>query len=115
MNWYLAKLVFNISIDNGNHNTQFDEQTRLIEASNSEAAFFKARTIGKKEEESFVNSENALVEWKFIDVAEVYALENIKDGGEVYSVTHEKQNASSFIDYVKNKSMLIQAKTLTFA
>lgn len=115
MNWYLAKLVFNINIDNGNHNTQFDEQTRLIQASNIDAAFFKARKLGKQHEESFVNKENTLVEWKFIDVTGIYALNQAIDGEEIYSTTHEADNAKTFINYVKQKSMLIQAKSLTFA
>jgi hypothetical protein len=114
MNWYLAKLIFNINIDNGNNNKQFDEQTRMIQAPNIEAAFYKARNLGKKHEESFVNNENSLVEWKFIDVAEIYALDSVKDGEEIYSTTHEQENAKSFIRYIQDKSMLIQAKSLSF-
>ncbi|HWY12843.1 MAG TPA: DUF4288 domain-containing protein [Bacteroidia bacterium] len=115
MNSYLAKLVFNIRIDNGTDNKQFDEQTRLIQANTIEAAFFKARTLGKTLEDSFVNNENHLVEWKFIDVTELYALNDATDGEELYSTTHETENAGSFIKYVQDKSMLIQAKSLTFA
>lgn len=115
MNSYLAKLVFNIRIDNGTENKQFDEQTRLVQANTIEAAFLKARALGKNHEESFVNKENHLVEWKFIDVAELYALNGAKDGEELYSTTHEIDNAGSFIKYVQDKSMLIQAKSLTFA
>ena len=115
MNWYLAKLVFNISIDNGNNNRQFDEQTRMIQAPDIEAAFYKARNLGKKHEESFMNSENSVVEWKFIDVVEIYALNSVKDGDEIYSITHEKTDAGNFIRYVQDKSMLIQVKSLTFA
>lgn len=115
MNWYLAKLVFNIRINNGNDNKQFDEQTRLIQANTIQAAFLKARSLGKNHEESFVNNESQLVEWRFIDVAELYALNGAKDGEELYSTTHESDNAGSFIKYVQDKSMLIQAKSLTFA
>lgn len=114
MNWYLTKLVFNIRIDNGNH-SQFDEQTRLVHATSIESALFKARSIGKKHEESFINADNNLVEWKFIDVTEVYALNDIKDGEEIYSTTHERENSDSFIRFVQDKSMLIQAKSLNFA
>ena len=114
MNWYLAKLVFNIRVGNGNH-TQFDEQTRVIHAKNVESALYKARGIGKKHEESFVNADNDLVEWKFIDVTEVFALNEVKDGEELYSTTHETENSDSFIQFVQDKSMLIQAKSLTFA
>lgn len=115
MNRYLAKLMFNINIDNGGHTSQFDEQTRLIEAPNFEEAFHKARYIGKQEEETFVNTNNKLVEWKFIDVADLYPLENVKDGDQVYSSTIEKDDASSFIRFIRQKSMVIQAKNLTFA
>jgi hypothetical protein len=114
MNNYLTKLIFNIRIGNGN-NSQFDEQIRVVHANSIESALFKARAIGKKHEESFVNSDNNLVEWKFIDVSEVYPLNEVKDGEELYSVTHEKENADSFIRFVQDRSMLVQAKGLTFA
>lgn len=115
MKRYLVKLMFNINIDNGNHAHQFDEQIRIVEAYTLEAAFQKARGIGKKEEEVFINSENKMVNWQFIDVTEVYELESIKDGEQIYSTTHENAERHSFIDYVRQKAMLIQAKSLTFA
>jgi hypothetical protein len=34
MNWYVAKLVFRVISGNGDHNAQFDEQLRLINADN---------------------------------------------------------------------------------
>ncbi len=115
MNRYLVKLVFNINIDNGNNASQFDEQTRIVQAHSLEEAFHKARTIGKKEEDTFTNNENKLVKWQFIDVLDVYELENIKDGEQVYSNTHENTDRYSFINYIRQKAMVIQAKTLTFA
>jgi Fe-S cluster biosynthesis and repair protein YggX len=115
MNWYLAKLVFNINIDNGNNASQFDEQTRLIQANHLEDAFFKARKIGKQEEEKFLNKENKPVDWKFIDVINLYPLDNVKDGEQIYSNTHLKEDATSFIQFIRQKSMLIQAKNLSFA
>lgn len=115
MKRYLAKLMFNINIDNGNHATQFDEQIRVIESQNLENAFQKARVIGKREEETFLNIEKKPVNWKFIDVVDLYPLENIKDGEQVYSVTHEKEDTNAFINYIRGKSMLIQTKSLTFA
>ena len=115
MKRYLVKLMFNINIDNGQHAHQFDEQIRIVEAHNQEAAFQKARNIGKKEEETFVNNENKLVNWQFIDVAELYELESLKEGEQLYSTTHENTERHSFIDSVRQKAMLIQAKSLTFA
>jgi hypothetical protein len=115
MKSYLVKLVFNIDIDNGKNASQFDEQTRLINAKNTEEAFFKARNIGKQEESSFLSKDKKKVSWKFIDVADLYELQNIKDGEQLYATTHERTDADSFIEFVKRKSMVIQAKSLTFA
>ena len=112
---YITKLVFNINIDKGKHTSQFDEQTRLIDAKNLEEAFFKARNIGRNEEVEFVNSEDKTVSWKFIDVSHIYALNTIKDGEQIYSTTHESEDANSFIQFIRQKSMVIQAKNLIFA
>lgn len=106
--------MFNINIDNGNNASQFDEQVRIIESHNLEDAFYKARAIGKREEETFLNADNQLVNWQFIDVADVYPLENVKDGDQVYSSTRKIKDTTSFISYIRQKSMEIQAKNLTF-
>ena len=113
MKRYLVKLMFNI--DNGSNASQFDEQIRMIESYSLEDAFHKARVIGKKEEETFVNSENKMVSWQFIDVMDVYELESMKDGEQVYSNTHENTDRGSFIDYIRQKAMVFQVKNLTFA
>ncbi|MGZ3930987.1 MAG: DUF4288 domain-containing protein [Bacteroidia bacterium] len=115
MKRFLAKLMFNINIDNGNHNSQFDEQIRIIEARSEEEAFFKARRLGREEEESFTNTENKTVNWKFIDVSNLYMLDNVADGAQLYSTTHEAEDANAFIKFIRQKSMVIQAKNLTFA
>src|SRR5690606_33083701 len=114
MRKYLTKLIFNVNIDNFNR-TEFDEQIRDIETSDLENALLKARSLGKREEDSFVNNNNQLVNSKFIDVAEIYLLEDIKDGEQVYSNTRKIKDADSFINYVRKKSMEIQAKNITFA
>jgi hypothetical protein len=115
MNKYLAKLIFNITMDNEAEAPEFDEQIRVIESNNLEDAFFKARTIGKKEEETFLNADNRLISWQFVDVSEVYPLEDIGDGEQLYSTTHKITDPKSFIKYIRQKSMEIQAKNLTFA
>jgi hypothetical protein len=114
MEQYLAKLIFNIQIGNGKNTSQFDEQVLLIESNSFETAFQKAKSTGKKEETTFLNHENKVVSWKFIDVVDVYPLQNFKDGEQLFSITHEEQNSSSFINYIREKSMGIQVKSLTF-
>ena len=115
MQQFLVKLMFNIHIENGKNTSQFDEQIRMVESQSFENAFQKARSLGKKEETTFLNHENKLVTWKFIDVVELFPLGDFKDGEQLYSNSHDEQDAASYINYIRQKSMLIQTKSLTFA
>ncbi len=115
MNSYIVKLVFNINIEEGLHRSQFDEQTILINASSLEDAFYKAKTQGKILEEKFSNDKDQSVEWKFIDVVDVFELRLYKNGEPLYSTTHETHDTSSFIDYIHHRSQIIQTKLLSFA
>lgn len=97
MNWYLAKLVYRILCGDGTHTPQFDEQLRLIHAADELHAFQKARRLGEKEEDSFLNAVNKPVHWKFIDVCELHKLDELIDGAEMYSRIHEEDDADIFI------------------
>ena len=108
MNWYLAKMVFRIICGNGEHTAQFDEQLRLITARNKEEAFDKAQMLGGKEEEIFFNHNQQLVQWQFISVSELYQLNELIDGAEVYSRIEEKENADSYLHIVYKKARQIQ-------
>ena len=114
MNWYLAKMVFNIDIENGKNSSQFDEQLRMIKAETSDEAFFKARALGKREEEIFINKNKKVVNWKFIDVAEILPIQEVSDGLEIYSSTHETQEANDYISFVKHKAMVLQTENQVF-
>ena len=61
MNWYIAKLVFNIAAEKTVHKPHFDEQLRLIAAEDMEEAFHKARYLGLNEEDSFLNDQHKTV------------------------------------------------------
>ena len=50
MNWYMAKIVYQIICGEGNHKPQFDEQLRLIEAPTENEALRKAQEIGQREQ-----------------------------------------------------------------
>ena len=104
MNWYLAKIVFRIVCGDGDHLPQFDEQLRLISAGNKEDAFRKAQSMGKREEETFLNRREQLVQWKFINVSELYKLTELIDGAELYSRIEEKENADAYIYTVNQKA-----------
>jgi hypothetical protein len=104
MHTFLTTLVFQISVENHHGVAQFDEQVRLIEAPDLETAWEKARNLGTQEQDQFLNHLRQLVAWKFIAVADVFPLSRISDGGQVYSVTHEADDAGVFIDQIREKS-----------
>jgi len=110
MNWYLAKIVFRIICGEGHHCPQFDEQLRLIKATDEDEAFFKAQSLGVQEEDTFQNIHKQQVHWQFINVSELYKLSALIDGAEVYSSIRETDEAEYYIDLVHKKAEGIQEK-----
>ncbi len=104
MNWYLAKIVYRITCGDGHHTGQFDEQLRLVAAGCKEEAFDKAQSIGKQEEEIFLNQKQQLVQWQFINVCELYKLSELIDGAELYSRIEERDDAGNYIQLVHKKA-----------
>lgn len=113
MNWYLAKLVFRIICGDGNHTPQFDEQLRLIYAEDDLHAFHKARLIG--EAETMQDEVIIVVQWKFIDVSELFQVSQITDGAEIYSKINEEEDAEVYIRNThKRAAQLLQNGLLQF-
>jgi uncharacterized protein DUF4288 len=110
MNWYLAKIVYRIICGDGDHTPQFDEQLRLIGATDEDKAFYKAQAIGEQEEDSFLNMEKKEVRWQFINVSELYRLTGLIDGAELYSRIREADDAQQYINLVHKKAQGIQEK-----
>ena len=106
MNWYMAKIVFRIICGEGNHTPQFDEQLRLVSARDEEEAFIKARNIGERDQETFLNQKKQVVQWKFINVSELYRL-SLTDGAEMYSRVQETEHAGNFIESINKKADFI--------
>ncbi|MEJ0029339.1 MAG: DUF4288 domain-containing protein [Bacteroidota bacterium] len=109
MNWYVAKIIFRIC-NEGSQKLQFDEHIRIIKADNFDEAFLKARILGISEEDSFLNQKNKQVRWEFINVAELYAINDLKDGSEIYSSITETEEASNYIHNVHQRAIFMQTK-----
>jgi Domain of unknown function (DUF4288) len=93
---------------NGEHTPQFDKQLRLIQADDETEAFSKAQAIGEQEQVSFMNQQENLVQWKFINISELYKLSALIDGAELYSRVQEVENADLYIGIVNKKAAHIQ-------
>ena len=107
MKWYMAKIIFRIISGKGNHIAQFDEQLRILAALARQAAFMKAKIIGKNTEESYLNQRKEMVQWKFINVAELYHLHELADGTELYSKIEEYDQPENYIQTIHKKASQI--------
>ena len=109
MKWYIVKLVFQIICGDGRHIAQFDEQLRLVQAENEDNAFEKAGLLGTAETENFYNQRNQLVQWKFINISELYQLSLI-DGAELHSKISEVDDDFSYVNLINGKAEQIKQK-----
>lgn len=111
MNWYLVKIIFGIKVGNVSIANQFEEQLRVVSARNENEAFLKARLIGVREEESFVNANLKNVKWEFVDVSELGLMDELNDGNELCSQIFENNDAGNYIRFIQQKAYSIEART----
>ena len=104
MNWYLAKLIYQVISGEGNHIPQFDAQYRLIRADELDWAWEKAGTMGRLGETIFANDKAEEVKWEFIAVEEVCLIDSMEDGSQLYGCTIEPEDVEEFIRITKERS-----------
>jgi hypothetical protein len=104
MNWYIAKIVYQITSGVAKHKPQFDEQFRLIKADELKWAWEKAQVIGRLEENAFLNSNKEYVEWKYIAVEDVVLISALEDGAQLYARTEEPDDMNDYITTAKNRA-----------
>lgn len=97
MNWYIAKIIYQVISGKGDHVPQFDEQFRLIRADEISWAWEKAHVIARMEQSIFKNCKEEDVLWKFVAVEDVCHVENLEDGAQVYAQTTEPECANEYI------------------
>ena len=110
MDWYIAKIVFNIITGDGNHRPQFDEQYRLIKAESRAEAFEKALRIGRGEEEILLSHKQELLRWDFVNVSELFPISELRDGMELFSNIYEADSRELHIETVNMKAAYVQSK-----
>lgn len=108
MNWFIAKIIYQIVIANGEHAPQFEEQLRLVQAIDKDAALEKALALGEKEESLFYNYRDEPVYWKFLDVAELRQVHHLNDGLQLYSHIEEPEHADAYMALVQSKAKSIR-------
>ncbi len=109
MNWFIAKIIFQVICGDGEHTPQFDEQLRLIQAKNEQEALKKAIDIGLEEQNTFNNSRDESVIWSFIDVTELQRVTELKDKTELYSRIVEPENEESYVDLIEIRANRVRS------
>ena len=104
MEWYVAKLVYQIVSSKEPSAPQIDEQYRLIRADDPMWAWEKATTLGKLGECKFTGYKNSSVEWKFINVVDLHEIGEIKDGAELFSYTNEPNDLKEYMAVNKQRA-----------
>jgi len=112
MKWYLATIVYRIICGSGDHTAQFDEQVRLISAGDELHALYKARQIGEREEDHFLNSIHKPVLWKFVDVSELHVVEELSDGIEIYSRIREEADPGNYIRGIRLRAAILSESSV---
>ncbi|HKG08837.1 MAG TPA: DUF4288 domain-containing protein [Pedobacter sp.] len=108
MKWFLVKYFYQIISGDGNYNTQFDEQLRLIIASSANDALKKAEDMADGFQPPFKNCNNEMVTWKFICVADIHEIQMPEDGAEVASILHEPNDVASFLDAIAQRKAFLK-------
>jgi hypothetical protein len=100
MDWFIVKNVFQIVTGAGVHRPQFEERMVLIEAATEMEAYHKAKIVGKKAEDAFVNVSEELVTWTFINTAQVHLVANLADGVTLCVRTEEPDHVADYLRWV---------------
>jgi hypothetical protein len=103
-NFFIAKIVWQIKIENKPLMCEFDEQLRLIKAENHELAFEKAMAIGHNQDETFLNNKGQKVSWNFINVEFIKEIISFEDGLEICTQTINVNDAQAYINEINVKS-----------
>lgn len=103
MNWYVAKLVYQIV--RGNSSTgEFDVQWRIIQADEQDWAVEKSNTLGRLGESIFFNSHKQEVHWKFLGVVDLIKIKTLDDTTLLYSQTEEPTDNEMYVSIMKDRA-----------
>nr|WP_294898316.1 DUF4288 domain-containing protein [uncultured Pedobacter sp.] len=113
MNWFVAKLIFEIKTQDSK-SAQFDEQLRLIEAVNEELAIEMAYQLGLMQQEEIINRDNHAVVWKFVAVTEIHSIGDIAHGKEIHYHITEPEQAEQYLALVHAKASYLKNRRSTY-
>jgi len=94
---YFVKLLFNITVGDGNHEAQFEEQIRFLMSDNDEDAFDEALVLGNS-----LSHHNNEVDFQFVAITMLNKIENLQSGFLVCNRIFEKEHKERYIQFAKS-------------
>ena len=89
MKSYTAQIIYRIECD-GQFTDQYEEQWRLVYASNEIEALIEARKAGASEEYTFIDRHGRTIFWRMLAVKDLQPIE-LKNGGLLFSMLREPE------------------------
>ena len=112
MKWFLVKYIYQIISGTGCHQDQYDEQLRLIVASDFVFAFHKAVSLADSFNPSFINFKGESVDWKFVGLLDLTEIQDPADGTEVNAILHEPEDITAFLNRIELCKRFLQQRIL---
>jgi hypothetical protein len=104
MNWFLAKLIYEVRFEDSDKCAQFDEQLRLVLADSWGSAIVKAREIGLQVEKESCLLNVIRMRWTFLNVSGLIHINEAVDGVELYGKLHEANDPEAFRKEIHRKA-----------
>lgn len=111
MKKFIAQTVFEIYRDPSKA-IEFDVQYRLVTAVDFYSALLKAISHAQSQEGVVTPMNGPDLYWRFIGITNLYNLDSVRDGEEIFTQTHQTQEPNLYIRFVKQRTMAIQAQNL---
>ena len=112
MDWYIAKIAFQIVSNQADIVSRFDEQLRLIQATDMASALTKIKLIAQNEEQETTDIYSSKVSWKFVAVLDMHMIGQLNDGKEIYFSIKETDDTKRYIYDAKLREAYIEQKLL---
>ncbi|MCB9252201.1 MAG: DUF4288 domain-containing protein [Flavobacteriales bacterium] len=95
MNTYIVKMLF--SIENNSRSKQFDMQYRWVMANNADEVRTECDRVIKNESSNPLIKNEGEVSWKFIAIRDVFRVDHLNSGDEIFSEITETEFAEEFL------------------
>lgn len=101
MEFYIARLVFQIQHEIKPEHIQFEECVCLVKAPHYSEALDLAEQIGRNKQLRLTDVRGYVVDWVFVGIAQLEQTSIPDHGSELFSHIRIQENASEFVQYIR--------------